>query len=70
MKNRALQSRRRGQTAPESLRPTAGALTIENLAIHDLRRYDNNPRLHPKTQIDKLACAIKEFGFLIPILIG
>jgi hypothetical protein len=55
---------------PESLRPPiAAALTIENLPIKDLRRYQNNPRLHPKTQIDKLARAIDEFGFLIPVLI-
>jgi len=72
MKNRALQSRRRGQmpTVPESFRPSlAGALTIENLPVKDLRRYQNNPRLHPKAQIDKLVRAIDEFGFLIPVLI-
>ena len=57
-------------TAPKRLpSPIAGALTIENLSIDDLRRYENNPRLHPKAQIDKLVRAIKEFGFLIPILI-
>ena len=49
--------------------PLAGALRIENLQINDLRRYQNNPRLHPKSQIDKLAQAISEFGFLIPVLI-
>ena len=55
---------------PKSLRPPiAGALTIENVPINDLRRYQNNPRLHPKSQIDKLARAIDEFGFLIPLLI-
>lgn len=35
----------------------------------DLRPYQNNPRLHPKALIDKLARAISDFGFLIPILI-
>jgi DNA modification methylase len=49
--------------------PGAGPLTIENLPIKDLRRYQNNPHLHPKTQIDKLVRAIDEFGFLIPVLI-
>ena len=72
VKNRSLQFRRRGRmsTSPESLRPPiASALTIENLPVKDLRRYENNPRLHPKTQIDKLARAIDDFGFLIPVLI-
>jgi hypothetical protein len=71
-KSHALRSRRRGQklTAPESLRPPIGsALAIENVPINDLRRYQNNPRLHPRSQIDKLARAIDEFGFLIPVLI-
>jgi DNA modification methylase len=44
-------------------------LRIENLLVDDLRPYQNNPHLHSKTQIDKLARAISEFGFLIPILI-
>jgi DNA modification methylase len=72
VKNRSLQFRRRGRmsTGPDSLRPpVAGALTIENLPVKDLRRYQNNPRLHPKSQIDKLVRAIDEFGFLIPVLI-
>ena len=57
-------------TSPESLRPPiASALTIENLPVKDLRRYENNPRLHPKSQIEKLVRAIDEFGFLIPLLI-
>jgi ParB-like chromosome segregation protein Spo0J len=71
-KSRALRSWRRGQklTAPESLRPPiVSALAIENVPINDLRRYQNNPRIHPKSQIDKLARAIDEFGFLIPVLI-
>ena len=69
--NRVLRSRGgRVSTVPKSLRPpVAGAQTIENVPINDLRRYQNNPRLHPKSQIDKLARAIDEFGFLIPILI-
>jgi hypothetical protein len=54
----------------ESFRPPlADALRIENLPIKDLRRYQNNPRLHPKSQINKLAQTISEFGFLIPVLI-
>jgi ParB-like nuclease domain len=68
-KSRAVRSLRRGQklTAPDNHRPLSAA--IENVPINDLRRYQNNPRLHPKSQIDKLARAIDEFGFLIPVLI-
>jgi ParB-like chromosome segregation protein Spo0J len=47
----------------------AGALRIEDIAIQQLNPYQNNPRLHPKKQIDKLARAINDFGFLIPVLI-
>jgi ParB-like chromosome segregation protein Spo0J len=42
---------------------------IENLPVEQLRPHQNNPRVHPRKQIDKLARAIDEFGFLIPILI-
>jgi len=73
MKKRALRSRRRDQklAARENLRlpPITRALVIENVPINDLRRYQNNPRIHPKSQVDKLARAIDEFGFLIPVLI-
>jgi DNA modification methylase len=70
MRNRARRSRRQMPTAPESFRPPiATALTIEHLPVKDLRPYQNNPRLHPKAQIDKLVRAIDEFGFLIPVLI-
>ena len=31
--------------------------------------YQDNPRVHPRKQIQKLVRAIDEFGFLIPILI-
>ena len=69
----ALQSRRFGRSSAPTKNlshpPVAGALRIENFPIQDLRPYRNNPRLHPKAQIDKLARAISDFGFLIPILI-
>jgi len=47
----------------------AGALKVEDLAIQQLTPYQNNPRLHPKQQIDKLARAINDFGFLVPVVI-
>jgi hypothetical protein len=71
--NRAIRARRLGrlsagtQNSPQQ--PERVSLRIEYLAIDDLRPYQNNPRLHPKTQIDKLAHAISDFGFLIPILV-
>ena len=42
---------------------------IEHVPIQVLRPNPNNARLHPKAQIDKLAHAINEFGFLVPALI-
>ena len=71
--NRARRSRRLirlsagTENSPHPL--VMSTLRIEDLPIHDLRPYQNNPRLHPKTQIDKLARAISHFGFLIPVLI-
>ena len=62
-------SRMLAGTETLALSPVTGALRIEELAIQDLRPYQNNPRLHPKSQIDKLARAIADFGFLIPVLV-
>jgi DNA modification methylase len=45
------------------------ALSIERVPIEDLRPNQNNSRLHPREQINKLTRAIAEFGFLIPALI-
>jgi DNA modification methylase len=70
-----LKSIRRFGTNPSSVETTsthpraAGPLKVEDIAIQQLTPYQNNPRLHPKKQIDKLARAIKDFGFLIPALI-
>ena len=73
-KSHALQSHRRRPACRPGprifpLSPVTGALRIEKFAIQDLRPYRNNPRLHPKSQIDKLARAISDFGFLIPVLV-
>jgi DNA modification methylase len=46
-----------------------GALRIEIVEIQNLRPYRNNARQHPPTQIAKLVRAIRDFGFLIPVLI-
>jgi DNA modification methylase len=63
------QSPRSSGTNESSHQPVGNALCIEDIPIGKLRPYGNNPRLHPKTQIDKLARAIRDFGFLIPVLI-
>ena len=71
--SRARRSHRRSRmlagTETLAVSPVTSALRIEELAIQDLRPYQNNPRLHPKSQIDKLARAFTDFGFLIPVLV-
>lgn len=49
--------------------PAHSALTIESVPVQDLRPSPNNSRDHPKEQIEKLKRAIKQFGFLVPVLI-
>jgi ParB-like chromosome segregation protein Spo0J len=44
-------------------------LRIEYVPVRDLRPNEKNSRLHPRKQIEKLARAIRDFGFLIPVLI-
>ena len=42
---------------------------LEHLPVQHVRPHPDNPRVHPRKQIQKLLRAIDEFGFLIPILI-
>ncbi len=42
---------------------------IEMMAIADLLPYVNNPKAHPAGQVDKIASSIKNFGFLVPLVI-
>jgi DNA modification methylase len=44
-------------------------LSIEYVPLRALRPSEKNSRLHTKKQIAKLARAIHDFGFLIPVLI-
>ena len=46
-----------------------GELEVIRRALEDLRPYERNPRKHPQRQIAKLVSSIREFGFLIPILV-
>lgn len=45
------------------------AENIEFLPITDLKPYENNARLHPKDQLEKISKSIKEFGFITPVII-
>lgn len=42
---------------------------IEYRDPNSLKRYERNPRKHPKKQMVKLIAAIREFGFAVPVLI-
>lgn len=37
--------------------------------INELKPYENNARLHPQEQINKIVNSIKEFGFITPVII-
>jgi len=39
------------------------------IAISDIKPYENNARLHPEEQLDKIANSIREFGFITPVII-
>ncbi len=64
-------SSRRGPSVTEISRRSAApkALQIQHLPIQQVRPNPDNPRTHPSKQIRKLARAIEDFGFLIPVLI-
>lgn len=44
-------------------------MKIENIEISKIIPYSLNNRKHPDSQINHIANSIKEFGFLVPILI-
>jgi len=44
-------------------------LQIEYLPTSDLIPYPNNAKQHPDAQIQKIAGSIKEFGFVVPVLL-
>lgn len=46
-----------------------GELIIENRSIKGLTAYDNNPRIHPDSQLNKLQKSISSFGFINPVII-
>lgn len=44
-------------------------LEVENVPVAQLRPRDDNPRTHPKKQLDALESAIRTFGWTVPLLI-
>ena len=41
----------------------------EMVLVADLIPYVNNPKAHPAGQVDKIASSIKNFGFLVPLVV-
>jgi DNA modification methylase len=70
MKIRRRPNSHRRPTANRQHHPfTHDSLRIEYLPVQSLRPNETNSRLHPRTQVEKLEHAIREFGFLVPVLI-
>src|SRR5881275_2200681 len=44
-------------------------LNLEYLAVAELRANELNPKMHPDRQINALARAISEIGFVSPIIV-
>jgi DNA modification methylase len=44
-------------------------MKIESVKISEIKPYQKNAKKHPKSQVEKIAASIKEFGFKQPIVI-
>lgn len=44
-------------------------MKIEMIKVDDIIPYFNNPKEHPKGQIEKIASSIKAFGFTVPVIV-
>jgi len=42
---------------------------IELIPLDQIIPYHNNPKEHPPEQVKKIASSIKEFGFLVPVIV-
>lgn len=49
---------------------TQAQIKIENRTVSSLKPYAGNARMHPKTQIKKIAESIEAFGWTNPIIIA
>ena len=43
---------------------------VKNVRIADLKPHPKNPRVHPKSALDKLIKSIEKFGFTNPVLVS
>jgi DNA modification methylase len=62
-------TRSSARAANASARSHEFRLRVEDIRISELRPYQNNARRHPAAQLDKLVASIRDFGFLVPILV-
>ena len=44
-------------------------LNVQNIPITNVKVYKNNPKLHSRVQVGKIAKSIQEFGFVNPVLV-
>lgn len=44
-------------------------MQIESLRVEDLRPYEQNARVHPPEQVDRIVASIEEFGWTFPLLV-
>lgn len=49
--------------------PILPRLRVRQIPVARLTPYARNARKHPKKQIERIAAAMQEFGFLIPVLV-
>lgn len=42
---------------------------IEMIKVTDLKPYEKNQRIHPKDQVELVVKSIKQYGFLVPVVI-
>jgi len=45
-------------------------MNITKVKLKDLTPYKKNQKKHPKSQVDKIAMSIKNYGFRVPILVN
>ena len=43
--------------------------THKTLNIEELKPYENNSRTHSRSQIEKIAKSLKEFGWMSPVVV-
>lgn len=61
------------RTQPATRKPAErrvhSRLSVEHWSIGDLKPFERNPNEHGQVQIDGLAAAIQQFGFLVPVVV-